>query len=274
MKNTAGQPVPIPIRNPALTFDDSIKRYWFNDNPVVTHGFNGFNLAIPEIERYFVRSVNNVRQHITDPALLDQIHGFCGQEAMHAKVHEDYFQWLRAKGYRLNRYLAWLKKYILYSEKMNTPNYNLAATAAAEHLTATIGILFLTQPNLMHNLHPVMARFLTWHSAEELEHKAVTFDVMRAVNIGYLLRIFAYSVTLLEIFIWTTLAIYMLARQDNLSLWAMYKYKRQFRKEVNWGSWRFIKFILAYYRPGFHPNNTAEIHVAQAYLQKLGVQPP
>jgi len=42
----------IPIRQPAFDFNANIPRYWFGDNPVVTHNFNGYNLLFPEFERW------------------------------------------------------------------------------------------------------------------------------------------------------------------------------------------------------------------------------
>ena len=245
----------ITVKNPDVYFDDSIQRFWFQQNPVMTHGFNAFNLVIPEYERYFVRSVRHFNNNVTDPRLLEQINLFAAQEALHAKIHENYFDWMRAQGYQIDNYLSLLARYARISERFNTPKYNLASTAAAEHFTATIGLLFLTETELSNQLHPMMRRFLTWHSVEELEHKAVAYNVLKATKVGYWLRIFTFTLTLLEMFVWINSAIYMLAKQDKLSLWKMYKFKRQHKKQIKGLSWRFMKILFAYYRPGFHPDN-------------------
>jgi len=260
------------VRTPEFIFDDTIARFWFAHNPVMTHGFNAFNLVIPEFERYFVRSVHRFVPSIQDPQLLDQVHGFTKQEVQHARVHEQYFDWMRDQGYKIDRYLALLAKYARWSERMNTARYNLASTAAAEHLTAIIGVLFLTEPGLDAGMHPVMKRFLTWHSVEEIEHKAVAYDVMRQAGTGYFMRIFVYTLTLLEMFVWIHAAIYMLARQDKLSLLAMYRYKRRYKKNMQGVSRRFLKYLFAYYRPGFHPCQDLPVTNLQECLHRAGVQ--
>ena len=45
------------------------------------------------------------------------------------------------------------------------------------------------RPAISAAAHPVMRQLLEWHALEELEHKAVAFDVLRAVNPSYALRI-------------------------------------------------------------------------------------
>lgn len=251
-------PITLRVRNPGLIFHSDMPRFWFCDNPVITHGFNAFNLVIPEYERYFVRSVNHYRKQIKSASLSTQMQGFAGQESMHAKVHEDYFVWLRSKGYRIDGYLGLLGKYALFSERMYSPRFNLAATAAAEHFTATLGAIFLNATNLHKQMEPTMYQFVAWHAAEELEHKSVAYDVLQQVKIGYFVRVVAFTITLLEVFIWINAATYMLAKQDKLSLCRMYQYKRQFRKEFKGLNWIFLKKLLTYYRPGFHPGRAKD----------------
>lgn len=261
----------IKVRKPVLDFDRDIPRFWFRDNPVITHGFNGFNLVIPEYERFFVRSVLRLKHCINDPELLEQINDFAAQEALHAKAHEDYFKWLEGKNYKFSRYLKWLKRYAAFSERMSTKKYNIAYTAAAEHFTATIGTLCLTESGLIDNMNPTMERFITWHSAEEIEHKAVAFDVMQAAGVGYFTRVFAYTIMMLDMFIWITIGTFMLVRQDKISLLKMFRYKRKFKKEVKGVNKRFRKLLFSYYRRDFHPNKSADLELAYEKLNKVGI---
>jgi predicted metal-dependent hydrolase len=211
---------------------------------------------------------------VHEPQLLEQVRGFSKQEVQHARAHEQYFDWMRARGYRIDRYLDLLAKYARWNERMNTARYNLASTAASEHLTAIIGVLFLTEPGLKTNMHPMMQQFLTWHSVEEIEHKAVAFDVLRKAGIGYFKRIFVYTLTLLEMFVWIHSAIYMLARQDGLSLLAMYRCKRRSRKYMKGISRRFFKYLFAYYRPSFHPSQDMAVMNLQSHLDNVGLSTP
>jgi predicted metal-dependent hydrolase len=64
-----------------------------------------------------------------------------------------------------------------------TPKSNLAATAALEHFTATLAELILTDEETRAALGHDGVRYLfLWHALEESEHKAVAFDVYRAVG--------------------------------------------------------------------------------------------
>ena len=267
-----GSTHPIPVRRPELDFSDSIPRFWFMNNPVVTHSFNAFNLLIPESEHYFVRSVKNFKHLIRDPALRQQIKGFTAQESLHAKAHEDYFEWMKRKGYRLDRYLKILRAYIKFSERMGTAKYNLAATAAAEHYTAAIGTLLLTEPKLVKDMDPTMKRFITWHSVEEIEHKAVAFDILKIADVSNFTRLLAYIIVSFDILLFTSIGILMLSRQDGISALQMYHYKRAFRKEVPGVSKRFRKMIFAYFRSDFHPNQTDNLAHAHHELEQTGIK--
>ncbi len=260
----------IRVRKPRLDFDDaSIPCYWFKNNPVVTHGFNAFNLVIPDFERFFVRSVMRLRGCVNDPVLRNRIKVFAGQESMHAQAHENYFELMKKQGYKIDRYLHLCKKYGALSERMGTRSLNIASTAAAEHYTSTIATLVLSQPSLLAGMHPTMRRFLVWHSAEEIEHRAVAFDVMQAVGVSYFVRILAYIIVSFDILLWTTLGSLMLLRQDGLSIRKIFFYKRKFRKEFADLPRESRRLLLAYFRKDFHPEQTAIPPITHAELSNL-----
>ena len=61
-----------------------------------------------------------------------------------------------------------------------------------------------------------MQKLLAWHAAEEIEHKAVAFDVLQQVDPSYALRIagLAHATILLSSFwVWSAM---MLFRQEKL----------------------------------------------------------
>jgi hypothetical protein len=60
--------------------------------------------------------------------------------------------------------------------------WQLAATCALEHLTAILAHQLLSDERVMAGAHPAMAALWRWHAAEEIEHKAVAFDVFRAAG--------------------------------------------------------------------------------------------
>src|SRR6267142_1836665 len=56
---------------------------WHPGGPHVAHLVNTISMFFPEGERFFIQSVRNYRNRITDPELKKAVTGFIGQEAMH-----------------------------------------------------------------------------------------------------------------------------------------------------------------------------------------------
>jgi predicted metal-dependent hydrolase len=64
-----------------------------------------------------------------------------------------------------------------------TSKSNLAATAALEHFTATLAELVLSSEDTRNTFrHEGVKSLFLWHALEESEHKAVAFDVYKAVG--------------------------------------------------------------------------------------------
>ncbi len=120
---------------------------------------------------------------ITDPRLKENVRGFIGQEGRHRREHQEYNEILcAARGYDLER-LERAQRQRIEWVKSNTSRFQwLAATVALEHITAIMADGILRNPKWLDGAEPAMAALWRWHAIEETEHKAVAFDVYRAVN--------------------------------------------------------------------------------------------
>ena len=206
---------PIKPRAPGVSFDAVTPRYWFGGVRASSLLANGVNLLFPKGERFFVRSVMHYLPQIEDPTLRDQIKGFAGQEHRHARAHEDYNVLLEAQGYDLERFLKVYQRVAFDSiERLSPAPLRLAVTAATELFTAVLAKDALTH-GCVAAVNSEIGRMLMWHTAEEIEHKAVAFDVLQKVAPGYPLRMagMALSSALLGGF-WFA-AVVTLARQDS-----------------------------------------------------------
>ena len=115
--------------------------------------------------------------------------GFFGQEGRHAQAHERFFETMRAQGCAVDELLEAYERFAYGSLEKNVPaRLRLSITVALEHFTAILAEDALNGEGLA-GAHPAMRRLLQWHAVEELEHKAVAFDVLRAVHPSYRLRI-------------------------------------------------------------------------------------
>ncbi|HHH29318.1 MAG TPA: metal-dependent hydrolase, partial [Polyangiaceae bacterium] len=88
-QSTAASPPTIRVRRMDFPFADAqIPKWWFKNNPLITHASNGLNLLFPKGEQFFIRSVKHYLDDIDDPDLLARIKGFFGQEGRHGHEHQ------------------------------------------------------------------------------------------------------------------------------------------------------------------------------------------
>lgn len=77
-----------PVRRMDFGFDQ-VPKYWFHNDPFLTHFLCNLSSLFPEGEFFFVTSIRNIRDQIDDPAMQKEISAFIGQEAMHSKEHKE-----------------------------------------------------------------------------------------------------------------------------------------------------------------------------------------
>jgi predicted metal-dependent hydrolase len=278
----SGAPLP---RTPRIGFAE-VSRRWLANSVAATHVANGVNLLFPAGERFFVRSVRHYLDRIDDDELRRQVKGFFGQEGRHAHTHERFFETLRAQGYDVDRFLARYERFAFgFVERLSPPALRLAVTVALEHFTAILAEDALSGPMLGY-AEPPMRRLLQWHALEELEHKAVAFDVLVAVHPSYALRVagLGLATALLAAF-WLRATGELLA-QDGKTLRDAARELSALRAERTSrgdGFPRpiaqrvFLRGIREYLRPGFHPldrDHTALVAAALSALVAEGVVSP
>ncbi len=182
----------IPTRR--ISFEESLrdlpKHFAADDDLILSHLAAMLSAVFPDGEDFFVRSVRHFRDQITDPELKRQVAGFIGQEAMHGREHRALNDRLDQLGYPTKRYERLTKRGLAIRGRIVSPKANLALTAALEHFTATLAEVLLSDPVVRSQFGSDELRDLfLWHALEECEHKAVAFDVYRAINGGERLRV-------------------------------------------------------------------------------------
>ena len=262
---------PIVVRKMDFDFDpETVPRWWFKNNPVLTHAANGLHLVFPEGERFFIRSVRYYEDRIQDPVLKNRIRGFYGQEARHGQEHTRSFEMLRQQGYDMQDFLHMYTKWVRRLERFSPPILRLSITVALEHLTATLGDNALRDPYVDH-MHSSMRVLMKWHAAEEIEHKSVAYDVYTAVGGGYVVRLLGMALGLgLLMFFWgrgmrRLFAIEGLHRTDFV------RYRNETKSDRPGHPWNLLKpAIIDYIKPGFHPDQHDNYSLAAQYLRSVG----
>jgi len=79
-------------------------------------------------------------------------------------------------------------------ERVAPPIANLAVTAALEHFTATLAEVLLSKDEARGMFgHDDLRNLFLWHALEESEHKAVAFDVYKAVGGSERMRVWTMN---------------------------------------------------------------------------------
>ena len=171
--------------------DSTIPKYWFNNDPFLSLLVDGICASFPEGERFFISSVRPFRDQITDPILTQEICDFVHQEGQHGIVHTEFNQVLIEQGLPIEALFTFQKKIFAWQLSHFSPKFNLAITAACEHITALMAECFFARKETMANADYRVRAMLAWHSIEELEHKAVAYDMLNVIKVSYLMRIAA-----------------------------------------------------------------------------------
>jgi hypothetical protein len=259
---------PIVVRKLGQRYDE-VPQHWLADSAVATHIANGLNLVFPAGERFFVRSVKHYFDRIRDPGLRARCRAFFGQESSHGREHERMVSILEAQGFELQRWLQWYERVAFGQlEPKFPPAMRLSVTVALEHFTATLAERGLGT-DALDAAHPIVRKLLRWHAAEEIEHKSVAFDVFEQVDGRYWVRIAGLVLATAGLVYFWRSATRMLLAQEHLCPQQVARERKQARARGQ--NMDFLRRgILSYLRPGFHPDQHDNYHLARDYLRSIG----
>lgn len=254
-----GAPVPV-VRCPAIAFDaDAVRE---------VAGTTFFQLLIAASlfasagERYMIRHVGRAYAAIDDPALAPHVEAFLAQESNHVTVHAPLnvlaVDQLFPGSPALRRLHAGLPRYLDRLPERTA----LAFCAAIEHAADSFFSVFFER---YYGAGPDARRFHTdrvldeqtarsgiadlfvWHGAEELAHRHVAFDVMRARGAGYPERVLGFLLLVTHSTALGLPAVLTLRRRT--AEWRRRGHSADHLRDLGRTVWR----ALAFLRPRFHP---------------------
>lgn len=242
---------------------DDIPRHWLGGDAFRSRFFDALSTLFPEGEKYFIECVRNYRDQVTDPELQAQVKDFIYQEAQHGRIHTDFNNRLAQQGIDIDDMIKQQQEVLGDFLRRRPAAWNLAHTAAAEHITAMMGHYLLNNREELADADPRIRAIYFWHAVEEVEHKAVTYDVMKKVaQVGYFKRVAAMAVQSLVFPYYVFRIMRYMLRVDGFSrservkiwmkgLWYLYGPRGVFT--------RMMPHYLSYYLPGFHPWKRGEM---------------
>jgi hypothetical protein len=249
----------------------TVERHFAQGDLVMSHIVSILSAMFPEGEDFFVRSVRHYADQITDPDLKEAVAGFTGQETMHGREHRALNDRLQELGFPTRRVDRLVKFDLGRVEKRAPHKVQLAMTAALEHYTATLAERLLSSERARALLgEGEVRKVLLWHAVEESEHKAVAFDVYRAVGGTEKMRIRVMRVMTWSFIFGTAIhtILSMLADKSTYNPIRLGKSIAALRTSPFLGK-TMVAAIKDYNREGFHPNDHDNTELLDHWTKEL-----
>jgi len=252
--------VTVTPRRPGFDFEGlehEVPRAWHPAGIGPTAFLEAISAMAPVVEGFFIDDARRLLPRVASEALRVEGEAFLRQESAHAGMHAAFNRLLVRWGVPVepiaDSALRWLAIVDWTSSDLRS-----AVAMAGEHFLGEIGNAILSQPELLGGVDPRIARLFRWHGYEEVEHKAVLFDVFHAARGDGL---YTYAVRLAGLWIALILLVFVLP-----SVW--YRILASAGAAHDLGAWRgLIRFVFgrggmlrggwraitAYHRRDFHP---------------------
>jgi predicted metal-dependent hydrolase len=163
-------------RNRHFAIDAAAVGAWRARDPVAAAFYDSLSALFPQGERFFIESVRAWRDRADGP-LADDVAQFIAQEAIHTREHQAFNGQAAAAG----RDMAPLEARTgrsLEAVRCRGDLRKLGATVSLEHFTALLAHELVVHPAHLAAAPDETRRLWLWHAAEEIEHKAVAFDLL------------------------------------------------------------------------------------------------
>ncbi len=269
---TLVSPAPsITTRRMAIEHSEEMSRHFLDGDILMSHVMAVLSATFPKGEQFFVDSVRNYRDQITDDDLRRQVAGFIGQESMHGREHDSLNETLARLGYPTRFVDAATGRAMALIQQLAPKSVQLAFTAAAEHFTSVLAEQLLEDDPFDDQDVPDEIRALfRWHALEEAEHKAVAFDVYDECVHNEVIRLATMHVT-------TALLVMVAAGAlvgSTITDPAARNPLRFVRSLLNLRNSPFARRkvgvrLLEYHRPGFHPDDRDTEHLVARWQDAL-----
>jgi len=243
------------VRRLLIDLQTPFGRNWCGRDAFSTAFFNALSMSFPFGEQFFIDAVRDAMATLPPEAqekYRADVRGFIGQEATHRRIHSLFNGHLERQGLKD----GWSPRAAERMQRMAgaDPRHALAVTAATEHFTAMFAEWLLAHPEVLQEAEPRLRTMWLWHSAEELEHKAVAFDLYTAVGGSHAWRTRWFRrVTLMFLGDLMRQTVANLRHEGQLWKWTTWRSAARVLFgpggliRGNWPAWR------SYFRTGFHP---------------------
>ena len=247
----------IAVRKMTFDVERGAGGLWNPRRPELSHTLNAFQLALPYLEPYFIDAIREGAELVTDPKLKADALAFCAQEANHSRQHKRYCRLLQQRYPRLKEHETAIQQSLIRSRQQDPLPWRLAYTAGYEAITAQLARwLFRSAEEWFDGADEYFAALMTWHAAEEIEHRHVAYDVFQAVDKSYPLRAKGLLAALKKTYADMTPAVTYMLEVDGYAR-RLDSRGRRLRLRMGLVS-ELLPAAGRYLTPGYHPSKDAE----------------
>ena len=281
-----------PLIPRKVVFDwEDTPLHWIPQSPLASHAINHFSFTLVRGEYFFCRIFNKALPLVSDEKLRKDVNTFIRQEAIHAQAHKDSIeQYLQKYGVDVeNQYETVVRLFdhaladnpfgIKLPKKIQKPwlTMRVGFVAAAEHYTCALGKFVVEKAHWeKKGADPKVSDLFTWHGAEEVEHRAVAYDLFQYLNKdNYLMRCLVMLPTIPLITLLMINGTLKLAAADP----DFPKAQKSLMKLGFWREWAsassqellppmtwFITTSGSFFKPNYHPIYEASTETALEYI--------
>lgn len=234
-------------------------RIWHRSGVWITHFLNGLQSVFPVGERFFIETAREgiarlKQQGLLEPQLFEDYERFAQQEGTHARHHAKWNAALAQIGYpRLREHDEQTHRMHLWFGRHLALRTRLAIIAAAEHYTTCLAHAIYSKGTFIWDMTPPFQNLLLYHAMEEVEHKAVCFDLYQKSSGSYARRLLGYVLCTYAMWYDVYARNRYLLRTDGQ--WGLSDEHdlRQLYIGSGGGFQIFWPRVKAYLRPSFHP---------------------
>ena len=203
--------------------------------------------------------------------LKKEVATFIFQETRHHHEHNFWYnKVLRDNGYSVDKFVYPFKSFMEFGNDYLGPTFSLALTVASEHLTTILARIILSDEKWLEGASYDFKKIWYYHALEELEHKAVAFDLYNEIKGGTWLRIYS----LLQVFFVFTiflgqLMVCFLLKEKKIISYRGMKELLIFLKHLGRKSTLFLRSYFSFFRPSFHPDDENDQKLIEIYRKKV-----
>ena len=172
-----------------LNIDGAGRDTPWNGDAFRTRLFDALSLLLPCGEAFVIQAVSDwlAASPQAEAGLRSQAERFVREEMSHQRAHRLYNDGLARSGVPSHALEQRIESAVHELAPLDLRT-RLALSAAFEHLTALLSAEVLRGPVWLTASPCRESRLWRWHCEEELAHRHVTIDLLRASRVGYLRR--------------------------------------------------------------------------------------